>query len=76
MNLVNSTITSNLLFNAMAGKSFRLKRGEVIDVQVNGQNLLGEHDMIPLQARGPGQFIVYNYPRVRRGVDLKATYRF
>ena len=67
---------SNLLTNLMVGKIFRLGRNETFDVQLNVQNVLAEHAMIPLQARGPGQFIVFNYPRVHRNWDLKASYRF
>ena len=67
---------SNLLTNLMVGKIFRPGRNETFDVQLNLQNVLAEHDMIPLQARGPGQFIVFNYPRVHRNWDLKASYRF
>ncbi len=67
---------TNLLTNLMIGRTFRLGRNETFDVQLNIQNVLAEHDMIPLQARGPGQFLVFNYPRVHRNWDLKASYRF
>lgn len=64
------------LFSLMLGRSFRLRGNGTLDVQLNVQNLLDEHAMIPLQARAPGQFLVFNYPRPRRSWDLKATYRF
>ena len=66
----------SFMVNIMLGKTFQLGRGRTFDLQLNVQNLFGEEDMIPFQARAPGQFIVYNYPRLRRSWDLKASYRF
>lgn len=64
------------LVNAMLGRSFKLKSGNVFDLQLNLQNLLGEHDMLPFQASEPGKILVYRYPSVRRSWALKACYRF
>ena len=67
---------TNLLTNLMVGKTFRPGRNETFDVQLNVQNVFAEHAMIPLQARGPGQFSVFTHPRGHRNWDLKASYRF
>ena len=74
----NATIRgdSNLLVNAMLGKTFKLTLGRTIDVQLNVQNLFGVEGMAPFSATSPSQVIVFNYPRLRRTFDLRASYRF
>lgn len=67
---------TSLLVNAMVGKIIPLPRGMSLDLQLNVQNLLGDEDMIPFSATAPGKVIVYNYPRVRRSLDVRATIRF
>lgn len=67
---------SELLVNVMVGRAFTLGRGPILDLQLNVQNLLGTEDLLPMQARAPGQILVYRYPSQVRTWALKASHRF
>ncbi len=55
---------STFYANLMVGKSWALKRGHSIDVQLNVDNLFGESDMLPYSALTAGQVQRYIYPRL------------
>ena len=67
---------TSLLVNLMLGKTIPFGRGESFDVQLNVKNILGAGNMVPFAASIPGQVLVYNYSRLRRTWDLRASYRF
>lgn len=66
---------STFMMNAMVGKMFPLKDRRSIDIQLNVNNLLGNHDMLAYSASAPGQVLRYSYQR-HRSWELRATYNF
>jgi hypothetical protein len=74
----NSSIYGHreFLMNMMLGRSFKVGAGRSFDLQLNVQNLLGEHEMLPFQADAPEHVLVARYPSVRRSWSLKASFRF
>ncbi|MBI5689625.1 MAG: TonB-dependent receptor plug domain-containing protein [Verrucomicrobia bacterium] len=67
---------STMIYNAMLGKTVRVRRGQTLDLQLNLENLFRQEDLIPYSAAAPGQVVRYLLPRVRHGWSVRATYSF
>ena len=65
-----------LVWNAMLGRQLRIRRGHVLDLQLNIENLFRQEEALPFSAVAPGQVVRWMLPRVRHGWTARATYTF
>ncbi|MEY4687926.1 MAG: hypothetical protein RIR76_1949 [Verrucomicrobiota bacterium] len=65
-----------LVWNAMLGKQLRVRRGHLLDLQLNVENLFRQEEALPFSAVAPGQVVRWMLPRVRHGWSARATYTF
>jgi hypothetical protein len=67
---------SSVMANLMLGRAIPLRRGQVLDLQVNIDNLFTNEEPLPYSASAPGKVVRSILPRVRHGWNLRATYTF
>jgi hypothetical protein len=65
-----------LVWNAMLGRQLRIRRGHLLDLQLNVENLFRQEEALPFSAIAPGQVVRWMLPRVRHGWTARATYTF
>lgn len=67
---------SSATINLMLGKQFALRKGQMIDVQLNVDNVFKQEDLLPFSAVSPGNVVRYILPATRQNWNLRATYSF
>jgi outer membrane receptor protein involved in Fe transport len=67
---------SAIVWSAMLGRRFPLRRGQAIDVQLNLENIFRNEDLLPYSAATPGNAVRFILPRVRPAWNLRASFTF